>query len=346
MAISHRKVSNRFFEQINTLIDWTSIERVIARHDTRGLAIAGNLAYPGLVLFKMSLLGIWYNLSDRALEERVNDSISFSRFCGLTLEDTVPDHSIVSRFRTMLTNQGAWDSLLIEINRQLSQKGILVKSGALVDASITETPRKPKGKATFEVEEADPEASESGEAEQSEKESEVKFTRVYKAGVDQEAGWTIKAGKTYFGYKKHHITDLNGIILSLETTPANQHDLSAFSTLIEDAGLAKQKRVYADKGYFGKKQNELLQEKQLRNGIMDRAVRGKKLSARQKKRNKLISKLRYAVERTFGGQKRWFGAGTARYIGLARTHAQHIIEAICYNLKRAPVLYTKTLISA
>ena len=339
MAISHRKVNNRFFQQMDTLLDWKAIERTINRYDKRGQGIAGNLAYPGLVLFKMSLLGIWYDLSDRALEERVNDSISFSRFCGLSLEDPVPDHSIVSRFRTMLTYEGAWDQLLAEVNRQLESHKLLVKTGVLVDASITSTPRKPKGKAVLEPEEPENDAPETGE-------TELRFQRVYKPGVDLEASWTKKAGKIHYGYKKHHATDTNGLVLAVETTAANAHDLTAFEKLVFDSSPPKRSRIYADKGYFGKKQRELLPTMKLKSGIQDRAVRGRKLTRRQIERNKLISKVRYAVERTFGSQKRWFGAGATRYVGLARTHTQHVLEAICYNLKRAPMLYTIKLANA
>ncbi len=52
--------------------------------------------------------------------------------------------------------------------------------------------------------------------------------------------------------------------------------------------------------------------------------------------NKLIAKKRYVIERTFGGIKKWFRAGVARYKGIAKTHTQHVLEAIAYNLKRAP----------
>ena len=106
VAISHRKTSNLFLERVNALIDWDQVGAVLDNYDRRGKGIAGNSAYPGLVLFRMCLLGIWYQLSDRGLEDRVNDSISFNRFCGLSLADPVPDHSIVSRFRTMLTEEG------------------------------------------------------------------------------------------------------------------------------------------------------------------------------------------------------------------------------------------------
>ncbi|WP_430817965.1 transposase [Carboxylicivirga sp. N1E11] len=49
-----------------------------------------------------------------------------------------------------------------------------------------------------------------------------------------------------------------------------------------------------------------------------------------------MSKDRYKVERTFGGMSRWFGAGIAKYVGLEKTHTQHVMEAIAYNSFRSP----------
>jgi IS5 family transposase len=68
----------------------------------------------------MLLLGIWYNLSDEKVEESVNDSLSMMRFCDLSIEDSVPDHSVLSRFRTELTEKKAFDRLFKKINRQLA----------------------------------------------------------------------------------------------------------------------------------------------------------------------------------------------------------------------------------
>ena len=71
---------------------------------------------------------------------------------------------------------------------------------------------------------------------------------------------------------------------------------------------------------------------------MCKASKSKPLSNWELKFNKGISKLRYKIERTFGGMKRWFGAGTCRYVGLAKTHTQHLLEAMAYNLYRSPGL--------
>ena len=74
----------------------------------------GRPAYRGLLLFKMLLIGIWYDLSDEKVEESVNDSLSMMRFCDLETEDSVPDHSVLSRFRTELTEKRAFDRFVEE----------------------------------------------------------------------------------------------------------------------------------------------------------------------------------------------------------------------------------------
>lgn len=58
----------------------------------------------------MLLLQTWYGLSDYAVEEAVNDRITFSRFCGISMDSPVPDHSVLSRFRTTLTEKKALES--------------------------------------------------------------------------------------------------------------------------------------------------------------------------------------------------------------------------------------------
>jgi IS5 family transposase len=80
-------------------------------------------------------------LSDERVEAMVNDSLSAMRFCGLCIEDDVPDHSVLSRFRSELTQKKSFDGLLKKINRQLLQHGVILKHGAgIMYASITESP--------------------------------------------------------------------------------------------------------------------------------------------------------------------------------------------------------------
>ena len=93
ISVSKRKLKNEFFTQMNILIDWSLIEKEIRRYYSNGFSVAGRCSYSGLLLFKMSLLQTWYGLSDYEVEERVNDSLSFMKFVGLTLEVDIPEQT-------------------------------------------------------------------------------------------------------------------------------------------------------------------------------------------------------------------------------------------------------------
>lgn len=147
----YRKVQNDFLNQIDRLIDWRPIRTLINKKYTKRQNAIGAPAYDVILLFKMLLLEICYNLSDCALEERINDSITFSRFLGLKMEEVSPDHSTISRFHSALTELGLMDKLLVQFNKQLSLHHISVREGVLVDASLVETPYKPNGSITIEV---------------------------------------------------------------------------------------------------------------------------------------------------------------------------------------------------
>ena len=276
----------------------------------------------------MTLLQTWYGLSDYEIENQVNDRISFMKFCELSFEDTVPDHSVISRFRKAITKQGAYEQLLKEINNQLESHCILVKQGAIIDASITPSQRKPKGQKHYESTSEEP----------------PKLKEIQKKGVDKEASWTKKAGKLHYGYKKHYLCDKDtSLVLSVETITAKDHDSKFMERCLNKVELPSSVPIFADKGYFGKPNEEVIKKRGMKDRIQRKSVRGKALSYWSKARNKLISKVRYKVERIFGGIKKWFRSGICRYVGLDKTHGQHVLEAIAYNLKITPGLVIKQL---
>ena len=130
--------------------------------------------------------------------------------------------------------------------------------------------------------------------------------------------------------------DKDGLVTSVITTSANESDMNHLIDVVEKSKFAKGTTVKADKGYQSEKNQTLLKEKGYKQRIMKKALKGKPMGQWQKKYNQKISQTRFKIERTFGGMSRWFGAGIARYIGLAKTHTQHIMEAIAYNLYRSP----------
>ena len=137
---------------------------------------------------------------------------------------------------------------------------------------------------------------------------------------------------------KNVLTDGQGLVESVITTPANCANTVVLPKLIEKAELTQGVSVLADKGYCSKKNSACLLERGLIDGIMLKAQKGMKLTERQREFNNLISKTRCLIERTFGSIRRWFSGGRCRYRGLERTHTQNVLEAMAYNLKRMPGL--------
>lgn len=347
-----KKVKSVFFKQVDTLIDWCLIADIISKHYEKGNSATGKPSYDGLLLFKMSLLQTWYGLSDYEVEDRINDSISFSKFCGLTLDQVSPDHSTLSRFRTKMTEKNVYETLLKEINKQLENHQIIVKTGAIVDASIVDTPLKPKGSSSVEVKEEEeaktPTETTTQEQKQEPDNQGKKMTesaseapnkqeeKVYPASVDKDASWVKKAGRVRYGYKKHLVTNQEGLVLGVVTTKASVNEISNLEEVLNSADLPKNIPLKADKGYQSEKNNEIVKQKELKNHILKKAKKNKPLTEWEKKFNKLVGKIRFKVERTFGSIKRWFNGGIARYRGIEKMHTQNLMEALSYNLYRSP----------
>jgi IS5 family transposase len=320
-----RKIKRTFFSQINTLIDWDAIEKLIDADYSKGKSAVGKPSYSGLLLFKMCLLQSWYGLSDYEVEDRLNDSISFSYFCGMHIDEVAPDHSTLSRFRSALTKTKTFEKLFSSINAQLEAHNIIVKTGIIVDASVIDTPLRPKGKTNHKVTE-------------DRTEEEIVVTKEYADSIDKQGTWLKKRGKYHFGFKKHHVTDNEGLVLGVLTTTASKNEIANLEEVLKTVNVALPKDIplKADKGYQSKKNVELLKQRKLKNHILKKAYKNKPLTHWEKKFNKLIGKTRFKVERTFGGIKRWFNGGLARYRGMEKMHTQNLMEAMCYNLYRSP----------
>ena len=128
---------NEFFSQINKLVNWEPITTKLKKIYTKGLTDRGAKAYSPLLLFKMHLISEWYQLSDTQTEAMVYDSISALRFCGLTIEDSVPGHSTLSRFKKELIEQGTLHILEKDFEAQLNAKNLGIQPGkGRIDARI------------------------------------------------------------------------------------------------------------------------------------------------------------------------------------------------------------------
>lgn len=290
-------------DRIAGLVDWTALETLLG--DVHAAAV-GRPGYGPLVLLRCVLLQQWYGLSDPGLEEALSDRLSFRRFVGLSLSDPVPDHSTLSRFRKMLAERQLGERLLVEINRQLDARGLILKRGTLVDASLVEAnARRPR-------------------------KGEPKVAR-----SDQDATWTAMKDKPHFGYKAHVAVDQDsGLVRQAILTPANVSDRTPAPHLIQ----GDERAFYADKGYDGWWLSAKLAERGIADYIMHPNYWRRPLTPHQKARNRMIAPVRSQVERAFATLKQWYGYTRVRYRSLSRNALQLQMLCVAMNLRRAVVL--------
>jgi IS5 family transposase len=307
--VARRKGQNERLERIGGLLNWGRIDQLLSPIYAAG---EGRPAYRPLVMVRALLLQQWYSLSDPELEEALSDRLSFRRFVGLSLEEEVPDHSTLSRFRSQLVKHGLSARVFDEINRQLERRGLMVKRGTLIDATLVAASVKPPRDA----------ASTPGEG----------------SALDSDADWTQrKGGGSHFGYKAHVAVDQgSGLIRQALLTSAKVNDSEVADALI----CGDEQTVYADKAYDSSARRELLAAMGIGDGIMRRARWGtaRQPDAELVARNASLSPIRSAVERSFAAMKQWYGYRRVRYRGLARNVLQLHLMCIAINLRRALVL--------
>jgi transposase, IS5 family len=300
--LGHNPNLNQQLGKIDRLVDWRPFETIMSKiYDSS----CGRPSHPVLLLFKALLLQTWHNLSDYALEEALDDRLSFRRFVSLSVSDKAPDHSVFSRFRDQLIKQDIHDRLFQELNRQLEEKGLIIKKGTLVDATVIEAaPKKPLHK----------EDGTTGQSQQ-----------------DPEARWTRKGSRYLFGYKAHIGVDQDSeLVRRIEMTPGNVHDGKGFRKLVS----GDEEWIFADKAYDSKENHYILHQKGICNGILYKALWNKALNEFEKACNRLFSKLRYPVERIFGTLKRSYRYRRVRYLGLRKNQLQFSLMCMAYNLRR------------
>src|SRR3954470_12772714 len=153
--VRRRSRKSEWLDRLDAALDWPALERVVG-----GVYASreGGLAYPLLTYVKLLLLQQWYGLSDEGLEAAVDDRLSFRRFAGIPLAESVPDHSSVWRFREQLAKRGVAEELHAGGNRQLDAKGMILRRGTLIDATILEAAVRPPAGDAGEVSPRDPQA--------------------------------------------------------------------------------------------------------------------------------------------------------------------------------------------
>jgi len=286
-------------DRLSDLVKWYRFEKLLAPLRDGG---PGRAAWPPLVLFKALLLQSLYGLSDRELEEALGDRLSFRRFVGLGLEESIPDHTVLSRFRNLLVSEGLLEKLFGELDRQLEKAGVLLKRGTMLDATLIDAVSSPP----------------TGE----------------RPSKDADARFTARQGKGgfTFGYKAHiGVDEGSGLIRTVITTPANVND-----TVMADALIRGDEReIWADAAYDTHARRARLKAEGKKARIARRPNKHHpELPPRIKHYNRLIARRRATVETTFATLKNRMKLTTIRYVGLARAAGQVTMAAIAFNMRR------------
>jgi IS5 family transposase len=293
---------NPRLEAIAEVIDWAAVERLLA-----GVYASptGCPSYPVLSLLKAVLLGAWYGLGDPELEAALGDRLSFRRFTGFALDAAVPDHSTLWRFRDELGRLELIEPVFADINRQLEARGLVIKAGTLVDATLVRAaaaePPKQKGGGLSKA--------------------------------DPDARWTKRAnGSAHFGYKLHAGVDAgSGIVRRAILTPANVNEITIGPQLVAgDEGS-----VWADKAYVGPTMAAAIRAAGAKNRVQRRRQKNRRLRPSETRRNVLIGRVRGRIEGVFGALKRSYGLARLRYMSLARNRTGVLLTLTGWNLARA-----------
>lgn len=234
-------------------------------------------------MLRIYCLQNWYALSDPLMEETLYDSDAMRRFAGIELgDDRVPDETTILNFRHLLERHGLIEAIFAKVNTYLEDRGMTLRSGTLVDATIIYPPSSTKNKAG----KRDPEMS------------------------------STKNGNTwYFGMKAHVGVDADsGLVHSLETTTAKAHDSRLWDELLR----GQEASAWADKGYVSAEREAAFSGQGRFWGAMRKAPKSGALHPI----NEFIARVRAKVEHPFVIVKRQLGYSKIRYRGLARNRAQ------------------------
>ena len=299
----------RFLGEMEGLVPWARLVALIVPFYPKG-----ERGRPPMGIEKMLrvyFLQQWYSLADEALEDALYDSQALRMFVGIDLGgEAVPDATTLLHFRHLLERHELPQAIFTEVNTLLSERGILLREGTLVDATIIAAPASTKNK----TKERDPEMHQ-----------------------------TRKGKQWHFGMKAHVGVDADsGVVHTLTGTAANVADISETHRLLH----GQEKRGQGDSGYTGvEKRPEILA--QFPQVAWQVAAKRGKLKAMAEGPRKEVAKalekckaqLRAYVEHPFHVLKNLFRHRKVRYRGLAKNTAQlHTLFALANLVIAKPAL--------
>jgi transposase, IS5 family len=284
----------RFLSEMDRVVPWARLCALVEPHYPKGAR--GRPLMPLERMLRIYFMQQWFNLSDPAAEDALYDSESIRRFAGVELaEDAVPDETTILKFRHLLERHRLTEAIFAEVRALLEQRGLLLKSGTIVDATIISAPSSTKNA----TDRRDPEMHQ------------------------------VRKGKNWhFGMKIHVGADRHGLVHSLTGTAANVADITQIDCLLHGA----ERTVYGDQAYWSEEYRQHCAQAGIAYRVNRRGHAARPLTAHQKRINRARSRVRARGEHAFRVVKQLWGFAKTRYRGLAKNTARAFSAFALANL--------------
>ena len=293
LSISTMQTSKQSsLDEVLALVDWAELDGLLVGISS---SAKGEPGWPPLALFRALLLATWHDLSDVRLADALNDRASFRRFCGFAAHEPTPERTAFVRFRAELVRRRLDRILFDTVTRQLDARGVGVRTGTLVDATLIES-------------------------------ASIRH--------DDEARWAgHRRRKPVHGYKAHVATDQDAtLIRGVEITTANVHDAAEVEALLPpEPGDVYGDSAYTSSRF----ERLIAARGGRARTVQTGAWGGAEALARVQAHNAEVHAVRGRIEKVFGTCKRSYGLRRMRWLGLAKAALQVRLTAIAYNLRRS-----------
>jgi IS5 family transposase len=288
LAYENKKKKTRreqFLEEMNQVIPWEELTQVIKEHYPK--AGNGRQPMPMERMLRIYFMQQWYGLSDPAMEDALYDIESMRRFADIDIEvDMVLDETTILHFRHLLEKHNLTKQVFEKTKKYLTEKGLLLREGTIVDATIINAPSSTKNR---------------------------EKTR------DPEMRSTRKGNQYYFGMKAHVGTDTGrGLAHDVVVTDASVHDSQVMDKLVHGAEEA----IYGDKAYSSKEKKNEYEARGVKWCVNLRSNRWQPLTEEEVASNHERSQVRAKVEHAFRIVKHLWGYTKVRYKGLYKNAVQ------------------------
>jgi IS5 family transposase len=290
LDLSTKRTRKReFLTQMEQVVPWSELVDLVLPYAPPRKT--GRPPFEVQTMLRIHFMQQWFTLSDPAMEEALHDVPLFREFAGLTVGQRLPDETTILRFRHLLEEHKLSDQILATVNELLRRKGLLLKAGTVVDATLIAAPSSTKNK--------------TGER-------------------DPEMHQTKKGNQWYFGMKAHIGVDAHsGLVHTVRGTAANVNDVVEGNSLLH----GQESNVYADAGYQGAGKRPDARKSTVwhvamkpgKRKVLDKTT---KIGRLKEQLEKVKASIRAKVEHPFRVIKRQFGHVKVRYRGLAKNTAQ------------------------